>query len=111
MRQFSNIKLLKRWLVLLAPITALIFELLPYGVKLVFSDGPENNFRKYVSTYSYFHIMPLAYGNWGPMITGVLTGIIIILAIVWLFRKKENRPMAIIVLSIIALCTSLWVFA
>ncbi len=104
-------KYLRKWLIIPLPVIALIFELLPCGVKMVFSDGPDNNFKQYVYSYSYFHIMPLAYGIWGPMITGVLTAIITVLAIIWIVRKKKKRPIAIIVLSVIACCTSLWIFA
>ena len=104
-----NKRLQKNFIILL-PIIALIMEIIPYGVKLVFSDGPENNFKKYVYTYSFFHLMPLAYGNWGPLITGILTVAIIILAVIWIIRKKNKWPKSIIVLSILAFCTSLWIF-
>lgn len=99
-----------KWLILPAPVIALVFEIIPYGVKLIFSDGPENDFKQYVYTYSYFHIMPLAYGNWGPMITGVLTAIIIILMLIWCIKKNDKWSKAVIILTIIAFCTSLWIF-
>lgn len=55
---------------ILCCITAFILEVLPYGVAMIFSDGPN---KKIVRTYSYFSLMPFGYGEYAPLAAGLLT--------------------------------------
>lgn len=49
---------------------ALLLELLPYGAVLVFATGPED---RLVRTFSYFNLILVGYGNFTPLLTGILT--------------------------------------
>ena len=77
----------KRFLYLLLPIITLILEILPYGAVCNFSDGPTSIIRK---TFSYFSIIPFGYANFAPLITAVLTCVVLILLLLYCFTGKDN---------------------
>ena len=82
---------------------ALILELLPWGAVLRFGrlaeDGTIGTFRE---TYSYFSLMPLGYGNLFPMLTGILTAVLLLLALLQLRWQSGRRGNALFVLDILA---------
>lgn len=94
----------KKWVAILLPIIAIILELLPYGAVLNFAPGPGETLRK---TYSYFSLMPFGYANFGPFMTALLTCIILLLAVILLFRDGKGIKKALFICSIIAIVTSL----
>lgn len=94
---------LKKSLILLFPLAAIVLELLPYGAVLNFAT-PEKTIRQ---TYSYFSLTPFGYANFGPFITAILTCVIFLLALLYA-RKGSNRlKIAILNLSGLATVTSL----
>ena len=93
----------KKWLLLLAPIAALILELLPFGAVLNFASPEEPMpVRK---TFSYFSLTPFGYANFGPFLTALLTVALTVAVLVWLLRGRGRR--AVCVLSVAAFLTSL----
>lgn len=83
-------------------IGAIVIEALPSSAVLIFSDG----ISTYRETFSYFSLTPFGYANFGPLLTAVLTSVILVLSLVGLFRDKDFLK-AIRVLSIAAIVTSL----
>ena len=74
----------RRLLCLVLPIITLILEILPYGAVCNFMRPPANegdpigHFRE---LYSYFDLTPFGYANFAPLITAVITCIILLLLI------------------------------
>lgn len=93
----------KKIIVLCILLCTLVLEILPYGAVCNFANPEGEPWRK---TYSYFSLTPYGYANFGPLITAILTCVllgIIILSI--LLKKNWNKPITII--SAIATLTSL----
>ncbi|MCD8367619.1 MAG: hypothetical protein LUC48_06295 [Clostridiales bacterium] len=95
----------KMWLVLL-PVAAILLELLPYGAVLNFADqaadGSISTIRK---TYSYFSLMPFGYGQFGPLLTAILSCLLVALGVLYLWAGKGKS--ALKGLSVVAVLTSL----
>lgn len=62
---------------------ALILEILPIGAVMVFAAGPD---QRITEIYSYFSMLPLGYANVTPMLTGILTVVIIVLGVISVFK-------------------------
>ncbi len=93
----------KKMITLALLLSALVLEILPYGAVLNFGNPEGEPFRK---TYSYFSMMPYGYANFGPLITAVLTCVLLLLLILSIILKKDWSQ-ALLVLSVIATLTSL----
>ncbi len=95
----------KLWLVLL-PVAAVLLELLPYGAVLNFgvqaADGSIDTIRR---TYSYFSLTPFGYALFGPLLTAILSCLLLALGVLYLWRGKGKS--ALKVLSVIAVLLSL----
>ncbi len=72
----------KRVLQTLLPAAALILAFLPWGVALSFMSDP--SLPPQVTTTSYFDLLPFGYGNFAPLITAVLTCVLLVLMLVHL---------------------------
>lgn len=66
---------------------AFILELLPYGTVLIFAPGPGETV---VKQYSYFSLTPVGYANFTPLLTGVLTAVILFLELISLCRYEKG---------------------
>ncbi len=95
----------KLWLILL-PVAAVLLELLPYGAVLNFGvqaeDGSIETIRR---TCSYFSLMPFGYGQFGPLLTAILSCLLLAVGVLYLWRGKGKS--ALKVLSVIAVLLSL----
>lgn len=69
------------------PVITLILELLPYGAVCNFANPNGAPWRK---TYSYFNLIPYGYANFAPLITAVLTCIVLVLLFVFLLTGKHR---------------------
>lgn len=83
---------IKKSLFVVLPLVALILELLPNGVVLNFANPEGEPWRR---TYSYFSMMPFGYANFGPLITAILTCVMLILVIFYLFKPHKGLNTAI----------------
>ena len=96
----------KRLLYLILPIITLILEILPYGAVCNFMRPPANegdpvgHFRE---LYSYFDLTPFGYANFAPLITAVITCIILLLLIFYCITGKHR--LAISARNILYVCT------
>ena len=91
----------KRSLLLIAPVIALILECLPYGVVLNFAAGEYGTERIRV-TYSYFALTPFGYAVFGPLPAAVLTCVVVILTLIYVFKPSTGLESTAGVLSIVA---------
>ena len=85
-------------------IAALLLERDPSGVILYFMNANGPPFRE---TVSYFDLLLVGYGDFGPFLTGVLTCVLSVLALVFLFLPREGLRKAIFCLSAAAVIASL----
>lgn len=84
------------------PALTIVLETLPLGVVCIVAPSPSERVKE---TFSYFSLIPFGYANFAPFITALLTVAILLLALVSL--KKNSVFKALLVLSIIAVVTSL----
>lgn len=75
----------KRLLLLIAPIITLILEALPFGVKMDFATA-EGTITRYTS---YFDTMPYGYAKFSPLITAILSCVILTLMIIYCYKGKR----------------------
>ena len=93
----------KKIITLALLLSALILEILPYGAVCNFANPEGEPWRK---TYSYFSMIPYGYGDFGPLITAILTCILLVIIVLSLLLKK-NWSKSISIISAIATLTSL----
>lgn len=96
----------KRLLLLIAPIIALILECLPYGVIMYYAinDGRD----RAPVTFSYFDpVVPFGGANFCAPLTGIFTGVIIILSLIYVFAAKQGLKTAIMVFAALGVAFSM----
>ena len=94
----------KKFVLSCLSILVLALELLPYGAVLNFGNPDGEPWRK---TYSYFSLLPYGYANVGPLITAILTCVLIVLIIIGWFKFGRGLNIAIMCISGFATLTSL----
>ena len=93
----------KKMILLSVILAALILEILPYGAVLNFGNPEGEPLRQ---TYSYFSLTPYGFANFGPLITAILTCVLLVLIILAIILKK-NWSKQIAVISAVAAVISL----
>ena len=94
----------KKIILLCILIAALVLEALPNGVVICFANPEGDPFRE---TYSYFSLTPYGYANIFPLITAVMTCVLLLLLIISIILKKDlSKSLAIIAgtASALSLC-------
>ena len=93
----------KKIILLCILIAALVLEALPNGVVIYFANPEGDPFRE---TYSYFSLTPYGYANIFPLITAVMTCILLLLIISIILKKDLSKSAAIIAgtASALSLC-------
>ncbi|MBO5701160.1 MAG: hypothetical protein J6S71_01850 [Clostridia bacterium] len=97
----------KKIILLCILIAALVFEALPNGVVIYYANPEGDPFRE---TYSYFSLTPYGYANFAPLITAILTCVLLLVVIISFINKKDLRKKTSIlagVSSLISLCPML----
>lgn len=98
----------KRICALIAPLIALILECLPNGAILRFAVvSSEEGMSALVKTYSYFSLTPFGYANFGPLLTAILTCVLLLtLVLACVVRKAIVLNIAGVVCAV-SIVTSL----
>lgn len=94
---------IKKILLSVFSLTTLILELLPNGVVLRFAN-PDG--EPWVRTYSYFSLLPFGYANFGPLITAILTCVLLILVAIGWFKFSRGLNIALMNVSGFATVTA-----
>ena len=84
------------------PALTIVLEALPLAAVCTFAPSPTERVRE---TFSYFSLIPFGYANFAPLITAILTVVILLLSLISL--KKDSVFNALFVLSIITAVISL----
>ena len=95
----------KKIFLILWPVLVLILEALPTGAVLCFAVSPSEKIRK---TFSYFSLTVFGNANFGPLITAVLSCILLILAVLVLVTQRRGFALAFFDCSIAAFIISLF---
>ena len=77
----------KRILYLILPLITLILEILPYGAVCNFASGPDQIHRE---TFSYFDLVPFGYANIAPLVTAIITCIVLLLVVIYCITGKQQ---------------------
>ena len=93
----------KRILRLLFPLTALALELLPKGAVLRFGN-PDG--APWMGYYSYFSLIPFGYANFGPLLTAVLTVVLLAILAIAVFRPGRGLLLTAAILAVLGTLTS-----
>ena len=72
---------------LIFPVMTLILEILPYGAVCNFASSPTERLRK---TFSYFDMTPFGYANFTPLITAILSCVLLLLLVLYCLSGKEQ---------------------
>ena len=98
----------KKLFYLILPLVTLILEILPYGAVLNFGHlSPDLTLYEYTETFSYFNLIPFGYANFAPLLTAIVTCIIIVLLIIFCFTDNTVVLKSIKAVLIIGMCLSL----
>ena len=108
-RKGHAIKLSKRLagcISLVILLVIVVLEMLPSGVVLIFSDGPDIRIRE---TYAYFSLTPFGNAHFFPLITACLTVVITLFLIIALIRNYTMVRLqnAAFICTVVAVMTSL----
>lgn len=87
----------KKIILLCILIAALVLEVLPNGVVIYFANPEGDPYRE---TYSYFSLTPYGYANFFPLITAVMTCVLLLLLIISFTLKKDLSKSAAIIAGI-----------
>lgn len=74
----------------------LVLEILPFGAVCNFATAPGETMRE---TFSYFSLVPFGYANFAPLMTAILTCILLILAGIGLWKDSAILQKARCILS------------
>lgn len=92
---------MKKVFALSAVLLALAFEIMPYGAVCNFMTPPgEPPLRE---TYSYFSLTPFGYANFAPFIVAVLTCVLLVLVVIYVFVGQRMRFPVLCVAALAAL--------
>lgn len=95
-------------IVLCILLCTLVLEILPYGAVCNFGNPEGEPYRK---TYSYFSLTPYGYANFAPLITAVLTCVLLLVVLIAIvFKKGLGKKTAVFagITSLISLCPMLY---
>lgn len=93
---------MKKISLIVLPVLTILLKALPLGAVCIFAPSPT---ERITETFSYFSLIPFGYANFAPLITAILTIIILLLSLI--SRKKNNVLNAVFVFSFIAAIVSL----
>ena len=98
----------KKLITLCLLLCTLVLEILPYGAVCNFwnPEGPPHR-----ATYSYFSMIPYGYAHFSPLITAILTCVLLLIVLISIiFKKAIGKKTAILagIASILSLCPLLY---
>lgn len=98
----------KKIIVLCILLCTLVLEILPYGAVCNFGNPEGEPFRE---TFSYFSLTPYGYAHFSPLITAILTCVLLLIVLISIiFKKAISKKTSILagIASLISLCPMLY---
>lgn len=80
----------KKLFYLILPLATLVLEILPYGVIMKHAHiSPDLSISYYKATHSYFDLIPFGNANIAPLLTAIVTCLIVVLLIIFCFTDNN----------------------
>ena len=99
----------KKTMLIIMPLVLIIPESLPYGAVLNFGfEQPNGQIGSLRQTTSYFDLLPFGYANWGPLLTAILSCVILVVTICYVVRPADKLKRNIFCLMMLAFVTSIF---
>lgn len=96
----------RSWFALLFSVVALVLEILPYGAVLKFAvDEGKGTKREF---FSCFDMTVYGNGNVFPLMTGILTVVLVALLVIFLVKQNEKRGKSAFLISLCATVISVF---
>lgn len=100
--------MVKKCISICCMLIAIILMATPYGIAMTFAPSPTELVTRY---FSYFSLMPFGYGNWFPIITALLSIVVVFLLLVGIRKANTGKAVRVcLVLCIIASVLSWLIF-
>lgn len=98
-------KKMLRFLIVLLPVLVLLMTAMPECalIRAIAEDGVE----EILEYYSGFSVQPVHNGCIGPLLTGLISGLILIVAAAYLLRGSKKLCRTLVGMSVVAVITSL----
>ncbi|WP_018306496.1 hypothetical protein [Desulfitobacterium hafniense] len=100
--------MVKKGISICCMLIAIILMATPYGIAMTFAPGPTELVTRY---FSYFSLMPFGYGNWLPIITALLSIVVVFLLLLGIRKANTGKAVRVcLTLCIIASVLSWLIF-
>lgn len=101
-RELFAVNKMKKIIAWILSVAVIVLEALPFGVTMRFASPNPNEVL--VSTHSYFSLLPYGYGDFGPLLTAVLSVALLVALSVYCYKNKGI--IAIRIFAVLAVFTS-----
>lgn len=99
---------MKRLRLLVLPLAALVLEAMPFSAVMIFAVQGDDGAIEYIRrTTSYFSLTPFGYADFGPLLTALLSCLLLALTVWLCVRPGTGIYKAVLTLNALAVITSL----
>lgn len=99
---------MKRLRLLVLPLAALVLEAMPFSAVMIFAAQGDDGAIEYIRrTTSYFSLTPFGYANFGPLLTALLSCLLLALTVWLCVRPGTGIYKAVLAVNALAVITSL----
>lgn len=99
---------MKRLRLLVLPLAALVLEAMPFSAVMIFAVQGDNGAIEYIRrTTSYFSLTPFGYADFGPLLTALLSCLLLALTVWLCVRPGTGIYKAVLTVNALAVITSL----
>lgn len=99
---------MKRLRLLVLPLAALVLEAMPFSAVMIFAVQGDDGSIEYIRrTTSYFSLTPFGYADFGPLLTALLSCLLLALTVWLCVRPGTGIYKAVLTVNALAVITSL----
>lgn len=99
---------MKRLRLLVLPLAALVLEAMPFSAVMIFAVQGDDGAIEYIRrTTSYFSLTPFGYADFGPLLTALLSCLLLALTVWLCVRPGTGIYKAVLTVNALAVITSL----
>lgn len=99
---------MKKLRLLVLPLAALVLEAMPFSAVMIFAVQSDDGAIEYIRrTTSYFSLTPFGYADFGPLLTALLSCLLLALTVWLCVRPGTGIYKAVLTVNALAVITSL----
>lgn len=99
---------MKKLRLLVLPLAALVLEAMPFSAVMIFAVQGDDGAIEYIRrTTSYFSLTPFGYADFGPLLTALLSCLLLALTVWLCVRPGTGIYKAVLTVNALAVITSL----